>query len=87
MDFFLSGVFGIVWYFVWLMVVYESPALHLTISDDEKSLIQETALDLSKVGLVYDLWCTSKWAMFHAVFVVFLVYMYDPVPCHMMFSM
>ena len=87
MDFFLSGVFGIVWYFVWLMVVYESPALHLTISDDEKSLIQETALDMSKVGLVHDLWCTSKWAMFHAVFVVFLVYMYDPVPCHMMFSM
>ena len=46
----LLGVFGIVWYVVWLMVVYESPALHPTISNEEQRLIQETALDLSKVN-------------------------------------
>lgn len=54
--FYCFGVFGIVWYFVWLMVVYESPALHPTISDDEKSLIQETALDLSKVENIVIPW-------------------------------
>ena len=50
----LSGVFGIVWYIVWLMVVYESPALHPTISNEEKSLILETALDLSKVNIMLE---------------------------------
>ena len=30
--------------------MYESPALHPTISNEEKILIQETALDLSKVS-------------------------------------
>lgn len=38
-----------VWYIVWLWLVHESPSTHPTISDEEKTLIQETALDLSKV--------------------------------------
>ncbi|PFX21595.1 Vesicular glutamate transporter 2.1 [Stylophora pistillata] len=50
--FYCFGVFGIVWYIVWLMVAYESPTLHPTISDDERCLIQETALDLSKMGFM-----------------------------------
>jgi len=48
---FLLGVFGIVWYIAWLMVVYESPAVHPTISSEERNLIQATALDLSKVRI------------------------------------
>ena len=43
-------MFGVVWYVVWLVVVHESPALHPTISTEELRLIQETALDLSKVN-------------------------------------
>ena len=43
-------MFGVVWYVVWLVVVHESPALHPTISTEEQRLIQETALDLSKVN-------------------------------------
>ena len=46
----LTGVFGMVWYVIWLMVVYDSPAAHPTISAEEKSLIQHTAIDLSKVN-------------------------------------
>ena len=45
----LLGIFGIVWYLIWMMTVYESPATHPTISDEEKNLIQATALDLSNV--------------------------------------
>ena len=48
---FLLGVFGIVWYIAWLVVVYESPAVHPTISSEERNLIQATALDLSKVRI------------------------------------
>ncbi|XP_067038099.1 vesicular glutamate transporter 2-like [Acropora muricata] len=47
--FYCFGIFGIVWYLIWMMTVYESPATHPTISDEEKSLIQATALDLSNV--------------------------------------
>ncbi|KAL9982328.1 hypothetical protein ACROYT_G004357 [Oculina patagonica] len=54
--FYCFGVFGIVWYVVWVMVVYESPALHPTISNEEKNLIQETALDLSKVDKIVIPW-------------------------------
>lgn len=48
----LLGVFGIVWYVAWVIVVYESPAMHPTISSEEKHLIQATALDISKVRRV-----------------------------------
>ena len=40
-----------VWYVIWVMVVYESPAAHPTISIEEKTLIQTSALDLSNVSL------------------------------------
>ena len=40
------------WYTAWIVVVYDSPSVHPTISDEEKTLIQATTLDLSKVTKV-----------------------------------
>ncbi|XP_073241577.1 vesicular glutamate transporter 3-like [Porites lutea] len=54
--FYCFGVFGIVWYTAWIVVVYDSPSVHPTISDEEKTLIQATALDLSKVDTLLIPW-------------------------------
>lgn len=35
-----SGVFGIIWYIFWLLLAYESPAVHPTISEEEKTYIE-----------------------------------------------
>ena len=51
----LLGVFGILWYVAWVTVIYESPAVHPTISSGEKTLIQATALGLPKVRRVLSL--------------------------------
>ncbi|KAG7455896.1 hypothetical protein MATL_G00245920 [Megalops atlanticus] len=40
--FYIYGVFGIIWYSFWLMLAYESPAIHPTISEEEKIYIETT---------------------------------------------
>ncbi|XP_036373950.1 vesicular glutamate transporter 3 [Megalops cyprinoides] len=40
--FYIYGVFGIIWYSFWLMLAYESPAVHPTISEEEKIYIETT---------------------------------------------
>ncbi|XP_053305112.1 vesicular glutamate transporter 2 [Spea bombifrons] len=40
--FYVYGSFGIVWYFFWILVSYESPAKHPTISDEERTYIEES---------------------------------------------
>lgn len=35
-----SGVFGIIWYTFWLLLAYDSPAVHPTISEEEKTYIE-----------------------------------------------
>ncbi|MBN3303696.1 VGLU3 protein, partial [Amia calva] len=40
--FYVYGVFGIVWYTFWLLLAYGSPALHPTISEEERSYIETT---------------------------------------------
>lgn len=37
-----SGVFGIIWYIFWLLLAYESPAVHPTISEEERTYIETT---------------------------------------------
>ncbi|XP_068711966.1 vesicular glutamate transporter 3-like [Montipora foliosa] len=54
--FYCFGLFGMVWYVLWLMVVYESPATHPTISIEEKTLIQTSALDLSNIDQLVIPW-------------------------------
>ena len=39
----LKGVFGILWYVLWLLLAYGSPAAHPTITDEERLYI-ETAI-------------------------------------------
>ncbi|KAF7661112.1 hypothetical protein LDENG_00269210 [Lucifuga dentata] len=38
--FYIYGVFGMVWYCFWLLLAYGSPALHPTISDEERTYIE-----------------------------------------------
>ncbi|XP_060734624.1 vesicular glutamate transporter 3 isoform X2 [Tachysurus vachellii] len=38
--FYIYGVFGIIWYTFWLLLAYESPAVHPTISEEEKTYIE-----------------------------------------------
>uniref|UniRef100_A0A8I5MXD2 Solute carrier family 17 member 6 n=1 Tax=Papio anubis TaxID=9555 RepID=A0A8I5MXD2_PAPAN len=40
--FYVYGSFGMVWYMFWLLVSYESPAKHPTITDEERRYIEES---------------------------------------------
>ncbi|XP_017320732.1 vesicular glutamate transporter 3 isoform X1 [Ictalurus punctatus] len=40
--FYIYGVFGIIWYIFWLLLAYESPAVHPTISEEERTYIETT---------------------------------------------
>lgn len=40
--FYLYGSFGLVWYVFWVLVSYESPAAHPTITDEERTYIEES---------------------------------------------
>ncbi|XP_040183835.1 vesicular glutamate transporter 2 [Rana temporaria] len=40
--FYVYGSFGIVWYFFWILVSYESPAAHPTITEEERTYIEES---------------------------------------------
>ena len=37
-----AGSFGMVWYLFWILVSYESPAEHPTITDEERTYIEES---------------------------------------------
>lgn len=38
----LLGTFGIIWYMFWILVSYESPAEHPTITEEERLYIEES---------------------------------------------
>ncbi|XP_075694218.1 vesicular glutamate transporter 2 [Rhinoderma darwinii] len=40
--FYVYGSFGLVWYVFWILVSYESPAKHPTITDEERTYIEES---------------------------------------------
>ncbi|TKC45187.1 hypothetical protein EI555_010228 [Monodon monoceros] len=40
--FYVYGSFGMIWYMFWLLVSYESPAKHPTITDEERRYIEES---------------------------------------------
>ncbi|XP_053544878.1 vesicular glutamate transporter 2 [Bombina bombina] len=40
--FYVYGCFGLVWYMFWILVSYESPATHPTITDEERTYIEES---------------------------------------------
>uniref|UniRef100_A0AAQ6IU69 Major facilitator superfamily (MFS) profile domain-containing protein n=1 Tax=Anabas testudineus TaxID=64144 RepID=A0AAQ6IU69_ANATE len=40
--FYIYGVFGIIWYVMWLLLAYGSPAQHPTITDEERMYIETT---------------------------------------------
>uniref|UniRef100_A0A2K5QN16 Vesicular glutamate transporter 1 n=1 Tax=Cebus imitator TaxID=2715852 RepID=A0A2K5QN16_CEBIM len=56
--FYVYGSFGIFWYLFWLLVSYESPALHPSISEEERKYIEDAIGESAKlmnpltVGLV-----------------------------------
>uniref|UniRef100_A0A8C6LBF9 Vesicular glutamate transporter 1 n=1 Tax=Nothobranchius furzeri TaxID=105023 RepID=A0A8C6LBF9_NOTFU len=63
--FYVYGSFGILWYCFWILVSYESPAAHPTITEEERKYIEESIVklfpayfeevfgfEISKVGIV-----------------------------------
>ncbi|KAG7226355.1 hypothetical protein INR49_013766, partial [Caranx melampygus] len=54
--FYVYGSFGVLWYCFWILVSYESPAAHPTITDEERKYIEEsigeTAQFTVTVGIV-----------------------------------
>lgn len=44
-----SGSFGIFWYLFWLLVSYESPALHPSISEEERKYIEDAIGESAKL--------------------------------------
>uniref|UniRef100_A0A672H8P8 Solute carrier family 17 member 7 n=1 Tax=Salarias fasciatus TaxID=181472 RepID=A0A672H8P8_SALFA len=40
--FYVYGTFGVMWYCFWILVSYESPAAHPTITDEERKYIEES---------------------------------------------
>lgn len=43
------GSFGIFWYLFWLLVSYESPALHPSISEEERKYIEDAIGESAKL--------------------------------------
>ncbi|TSK19955.1 Vesicular glutamate transporter 2.1 [Bagarius yarrelli] len=47
--FYVYGCFGLVWYMFWILVSYESPAEHPTITDEERCYIEESIGESAKL--------------------------------------
>ncbi|KAJ8333897.1 hypothetical protein SKAU_G00412160 [Synaphobranchus kaupii] len=47
--FYLYGSFGMIWYMFWILVSYESPAVHPTITDEERTYIEESIGESAKL--------------------------------------
>ncbi|XP_012412588.1 vesicular glutamate transporter 1 isoform X2 [Trichechus manatus latirostris] len=47
--FYVYGSFGIFWYLFWLLVSYESPALHPSISEEERKYIEDAIGESAKL--------------------------------------
>ncbi|MBN3315073.1 VGL2A protein, partial [Atractosteus spatula] len=47
--FYVYGCFGMFWYMFWILVSYESPAVHPTITDEERSYIEESIGESAKL--------------------------------------
>ncbi|XP_077595609.1 vesicular glutamate transporter 1-like isoform X2 [Stigmatopora nigra] len=49
--FYVYGTFGIMWYCFWIMVSYESPAAHPTITEEERNYIEESIGDSAQQSI------------------------------------
>uniref|UniRef100_A0A8C4TMK6 Vesicular glutamate transporter 1 n=1 Tax=Erpetoichthys calabaricus TaxID=27687 RepID=A0A8C4TMK6_ERPCA len=47
--FYVYGSFGVTWYLFWIMVSYESPAVHPTITEEERRYIEESIGESAKL--------------------------------------
>ncbi|MBN3300923.1 VGL2A protein, partial [Amia calva] len=47
--FYVYGCFGIFWYMFWILVSYESPAVHPTITEEERNYIEESIGESAKL--------------------------------------
>ncbi len=47
---FSTGMFGILWYVAWYVLAFESPSVHPTITEDERSYIELTAVNMDEVS-------------------------------------
>lgn len=56
--FYVAGTMSILWYVIWEIFVYESPAVHPTISENEKNYIECSIAD-NKIEVTACLMMTS----------------------------
>ena len=49
---FSTGMFGILWYVAWYVLAFESPSVHPTITKDERSYIELTAINMDEVSTI-----------------------------------
>ncbi|XP_017356050.1 vesicular glutamate transporter 1 [Cebus imitator] len=54
--FYVYGSFGIFWYLFWLLVSYESPALHPSISEEERKYIEDAIGESAKLMNPLTVW-------------------------------
>jgi ACS family sodium-dependent inorganic phosphate cotransporter-like MFS transporter 6/7/8 len=75
---FLSGSFGMVWYMFWLLVSYESPAKHPTITDEERRYIEESIGESANLLGAMEVrtlsWCIFLFLFPHLTFLEELFY-------------
>ncbi|XP_048585459.1 vesicular glutamate transporter 1 isoform X2 [Nematostella vectensis] len=48
--FYCFGAFGVLWYIMWVLLAYETPSFHPSISDEEREFIEETAVHASELS-------------------------------------
>uniref|UniRef100_A0A6Q2X718 Vesicular glutamate transporter 1 n=1 Tax=Esox lucius TaxID=8010 RepID=A0A6Q2X718_ESOLU len=68
--FYVYGSFGVLWYLFWILVSYESPAAHPTITDEEKIYIEE-AIGMSAV--YFSLKWNTPWKAFFTSMPVYAI--------------
>lgn len=62
-----SGCFGIFWYMFWILVSYESPAEHPTITDEERRYIEDSIgesaqmMGAMEVRYLHLGFCNDRW--------------------------
>ena len=49
------------WYVAWFVLAFESPSVHPTITYDERSYIELTAVNMEEVKVPYCFERTKKW--------------------------
>lgn len=54
LAFYLFGSLGLVWYIFWLIYIYDTPSLHVSIDPAEKAYIEASVEKKNEVSIVFN---------------------------------